>query len=224
MVTHELRTPLAVVRAYTDLLSEEPPLVGRESRDLLRRRTRDEWHNRAIDQIERLDRLVDSILASVRPLEDLPSDVDPGRRRRPARRGRRRPPPPAAQPLRRRRRGRPPVRPGRPATAPSGRRAPRRERGQVRPAGDDDQRSRRRSSRAWSGSPSRTRARASRPSGANGSSSRTPAATPTPRAGPGIGLFAAKRLSESMGAHLWCEPAESAGARFVIALPAAVAV
>ena len=36
MVTHELRTPLAVVRAYTDLLSEEPPLVGRESRDMLR--------------------------------------------------------------------------------------------------------------------------------------------------------------------------------------------
>jgi len=59
MVTHELRTPLAVVRAYTDLLSEEPPLVGRESRDLIRRRTRDEWHNRAIDQIERLDRLVE---------------------------------------------------------------------------------------------------------------------------------------------------------------------
>ena len=42
--------------------------------------------------------------------------------------------------------------------------------------------------------------------------------------GSGIGLFAAKRLAESMHAHLWCEPAASAGARFVIALPAAVAV
>ena len=34
MVTHELRTPLAVVRAYTELLAEEPPLDGRESRDV----------------------------------------------------------------------------------------------------------------------------------------------------------------------------------------------
>jgi signal transduction histidine kinase len=42
--------------------------------------------------------------------------------------------------------------------------------------------------------------------------------------GSGIGLFAAKRLSESMSAHLWCEPADPSGARFVIALPAAVAV
>ena len=40
MVTHELRTPLAVVRAYTELLAEEPPLDGRESRDPVRRRTR----------------------------------------------------------------------------------------------------------------------------------------------------------------------------------------
>ena len=34
LVTHELRTPLAVVRAYADLLAEEPPLVGRQSRDI----------------------------------------------------------------------------------------------------------------------------------------------------------------------------------------------
>ena len=39
-MTHELRTPLAVVRAYTDLLAEEPPLVGRKSRDIARRETR----------------------------------------------------------------------------------------------------------------------------------------------------------------------------------------
>ena len=42
--------------------------------------------------------------------------------------------------------------------------------------------------------------------------------------GSGIGLYAAKRLGESMGAHLWCEPADRHGARFVVALPAAVAV
>ena len=42
--------------------------------------------------------------------------------------------------------------------------------------------------------------------------------------GSGIGLYAAKRLGESMGARLWCEPARPTGARFVVALPAAVAV
>ena len=42
--------------------------------------------------------------------------------------------------------------------------------------------------------------------------------------GSGIGLYAAKRLAESMSAKLWCEPAEPHGARFVVALPAAVAV
>ena len=31
LVTHELRTPLAVVRAYTDLLADEPPLADRAS-------------------------------------------------------------------------------------------------------------------------------------------------------------------------------------------------
>jgi signal transduction histidine kinase len=34
LVTHELRTPLAVVAAYADLLADEPPLRGRESRDM----------------------------------------------------------------------------------------------------------------------------------------------------------------------------------------------
>src|SRR6187402_3162438 len=43
LVTHELRTPLAVVRAYTDLLADEPELVGRESRDVERRQTRAAW-------------------------------------------------------------------------------------------------------------------------------------------------------------------------------------
>jgi len=64
VVTHELRTPLAVVRAYLDLLADaasdatgatrpDPSLVT-------------EWREQAIGQVTRLDRLVDSILASVR--------------------------------------------------------------------------------------------------------------------------------------------------------------
>ncbi|MFI5292325.1 MAG: ATP-binding protein, partial [Candidatus Limnocylindrales bacterium] len=41
--------------------------------------------------------------------------------------------------------------------------------------------------------------------------------------GSGIGLYAARRLCQSMGARLWCEPGRSGGARFVVAMPAAVA-
>jgi signal transduction histidine kinase len=223
MVTHELRTPLAVVRAYTDLLSEEPPLVGRESRDMLRRRTRDEWHNRAIDQIDRLDRLVDSILASVRPLEDLPSDVvpvdvpglldevigglrpllrnhvvvvDPGIRRFAL-----------ADPPRLRQivehlvenavKYAPPG-----TTISVGATL---HEGFVRIAVSDE----------GPGIPAEWRERIFEPYARRD--------THTAR-GSGIGLFAAKRLAESMDGHLWCEPAEPAGARFVIALPAAVAV
>src|SRR5436309_2800966 len=81
LVTHELRTPLAVVRAYTELLADDPPLEGRESRDPVRRAQRQAWHDAAMDQVERLDRLVDSILASVRivPAEAAtvtPTDVE----------------------------------------------------------------------------------------------------------------------------------------------------
>src|SRR6476620_2442959 len=77
LVTHELRTPLAVVRAYTDLLADEPPLRGRESRDIERRDTRAAWHRATLEQIERLDRLVDSILASVRVVPEGPASVSP---------------------------------------------------------------------------------------------------------------------------------------------------
>ena len=93
-MTHELRTPLAVVRAYTDLLAEEPPLDGRESRDLERRDPRAGWHRATLEQVERLDRLVDSILASVRvgpepPAAVQPIDVDGRRQRGPRGRSRR---------------------------------------------------------------------------------------------------------------------------------------
>src|SRR3954451_6573445 len=62
VVTHELRTPLAVVRAYVDLLADAAaanasgPAVD----------TVENWRAGATDQVTRLDRLVDSILASVR--------------------------------------------------------------------------------------------------------------------------------------------------------------
>ncbi|MEX1169589.1 MAG: GAF domain-containing protein [Chloroflexota bacterium] len=58
VVTHELRTPLSVVRVYVDLLAEAAqagpnPAAG-------------DWREAAADQLARLDRQVDSILASVR--------------------------------------------------------------------------------------------------------------------------------------------------------------
>jgi K+-sensing histidine kinase KdpD len=58
VVTHELRTPLSVVRVYVDLLGEAGAAAGTPDAD--------EWHDAAIEQLGRLDRLVDSILASVR--------------------------------------------------------------------------------------------------------------------------------------------------------------
>jgi signal transduction histidine kinase len=57
VVTHELRTPLSIVRVYVDLLAEA---AGREQTEAAT------WREAASDQLSRLDRLVDSILASVR--------------------------------------------------------------------------------------------------------------------------------------------------------------
>ena len=62
VVTHELRTPLSVVRAYVDLLGEAAAGAGPGPNEANAR----EWHDAALDQVSRLDRLVDSILASVR--------------------------------------------------------------------------------------------------------------------------------------------------------------
>jgi signal transduction histidine kinase len=61
VVTHELRTPLAVVRAYVDLLAD----AATGATDAPARGSAEDWHNAALDQITRLDRLVDSILVSV---------------------------------------------------------------------------------------------------------------------------------------------------------------
>jgi len=71
VVTHALRTPLAVVRAYVELLgssarrrdASDPEAV--ESID---------WEKRALEQVDRLDQTVDSILASLRVLQ---SDTGP---------------------------------------------------------------------------------------------------------------------------------------------------
>jgi signal transduction histidine kinase len=75
VVTHELRTPLAVVRAYVDLLADAAAdaaggaavggpdaIAGPPPNPALV----EEWRAQAIAQVTRLDRLVDSILASIR--------------------------------------------------------------------------------------------------------------------------------------------------------------
>ena len=62
VVTHELRTPLAVVRAYVDLLADAAATnAAGPTVDAV-----ENWRAGATDQVTRLDRLVDSILASVR--------------------------------------------------------------------------------------------------------------------------------------------------------------
>jgi signal transduction histidine kinase len=223
LVTHELRTPLAVVRAYADLLAEEPELGGRRSRDPERRARRASWHDGATEQIERLDRLVDSILASVRIVPDQPADVLPTdvadlvadvvRQ---------------LQPLLGRHAVviRPAVRLHALADPPRLRQilehlienavkyAPPDSRitvdwamveGLVRLGVADE----------GPGIPDEWRERIFQPYARRD--------THTAR-GSGIGLYAAKRLAESMGARLWCEPVDGHGARFVVALPAAAAI
>ena len=62
VVTHELRTPLAVVRAYVDLLAD----AAGSAKDGPGAHVAENWRAAATDQVTRLDRLVDSILASVK--------------------------------------------------------------------------------------------------------------------------------------------------------------
>ena len=223
LVTHELRTPLAVVRAYADLLAEEPELDGRSSRDPERRDRRAAWYNGTLEQIERLDRLVDSILASVRVVPDQPADVVPTdlaelvddvvRQLRPLlsqheitilpglRLHALADPPRLRQILEH-------------LIENAVKYAPPQSQitigwsmveGIVRLGVADE----------GPGIPEEWRERIFEPYARR--------ETHTAR-GSGIGLYAAKRLGESMGARLWCEPVEGHGARFVVALPAAVAV
>ncbi len=223
LVTHELRTPLAVVRAYTELLADDPPLRGRESRDVTRRETRAAWHRATLQQIERLDRLVDSILASVRVVPEGPASVVPvdlqllvdevvGSLR----------PILEHHPVK----ILPSVRLHALADPPrlhqilehlvenAVKYAPpdttiridwSLNEGVVQLGVSDE----------GPGIPDEWRERIFEPYARRD--------THTAR-GSGIGLYAAKRLGESMGARLWCEPARPHGARFVVALPAAVAI
>ena len=223
LVTHELRTPLAVVRAYTDLLADEPHLTGRESRDVERRTTRAAWHGATLEQIERLDRLVDSILASVRVVPEDAATVTPvdveqlvgevlrsvtplvahhdlvvrGTPRLHA----------LADPPRLRQIVEHLVE-NAVKYAPAGTTITidwALAEGVVRLGINDE----------GPGIPDEWRERIFEPYARRD--------THTAR-GSGIGLYAAKRLGESMGARLWCEPAWPHGARFVVALPAAVAI
>ncbi len=73
VVTHQLRTPLAVVRAYLDLLAE--------SADAAKAGEVAGWHDAATSQVLRLNDLVDTILDTVRAdrlltVEIRPFDVD----------------------------------------------------------------------------------------------------------------------------------------------------
>ncbi|MDP8905287.1 MAG: GAF domain-containing protein [Chloroflexota bacterium] len=61
VVTHALRTPLAVVRAYVELLGGAARRSGEPDAAA--------WERSAIEQVERLDQAVDSILASLRVLQ-----------------------------------------------------------------------------------------------------------------------------------------------------------
>jgi signal transduction histidine kinase len=223
LVTHELRTPLAVVRAYTDLLSEEPALDGRSSRDPSRRATRAAWHTGTLEQIDRLNRLVDSILESVRVVPDAPADLRTVDLRATIDE--------LLEELR------PLLHRHRTVLEPSPRLHAVTDRGRLRKvlehllenavkyAPPDT-----RVTIEWAlvegvvrigitdegpGIPEEWRARIFEPYARR--------ETQTAR-GSGIGLYAARRLAESMGARLWCEPAPAGGARFVLALPAAVAV
>jgi signal transduction histidine kinase len=224
LVTHELRTPLAVVRAYSDLLAEDPPLEpGRQSRDPARRAQRAGWHRGTLEQIERLDRLVDSILASVRIVPDQPAtliatdvgglvvDVLGGlspilaHHRLEIRPGPRLhvliDPPRLRQILEHLVENAVKYAPPDSAITIDWRMVE----GHVRLGVTDE----------GPGIPAEWRDRIFEPYARRD--------TQTAR-GSGIGLYAAKRLAESMSARLWCEPAEPHGARFVVALPAAVAV
>jgi signal transduction histidine kinase len=66
VVTHALRTPLAVVRAYVELLGG-----AARRRDVIDQQASQatDWEHGALEQVDRLDQAIDSILASLRVLQ-----------------------------------------------------------------------------------------------------------------------------------------------------------
>jgi two-component system sensor histidine kinase KdpD len=64
IVTHDLRTPLAIIRASVELLGEEAR--GRGGGD------GSQWESEALRQIDRLDSMIDSTLAGLRVIQQEP--------------------------------------------------------------------------------------------------------------------------------------------------------
>ncbi len=69
VVTHALRTPLAVVRAYVELLGSEARSSGSAQAE--------GWEQEALTQVDRLDETVDSILESLRVMPSAPAELRP---------------------------------------------------------------------------------------------------------------------------------------------------
>lgn len=212
VVTHQLRTPLAVVRAYLDLLAEAAATGGSHASRA--------WHEAALGQVGQLDELVSTILDTVRgdrllSVEARPFEVggvvDEVLTR-------------LAPLLRRHRLERytdgPREAVGDPARlaqllellldnagkyAPAGATivvADWTERGEVHIAVGDD----------GPGIPPELRESVFEP---------FVRLDDTGRAGAGVGLFAARRLAGAMGGRLWIEDKPAGGSQFVTALPAA---
>ncbi len=75
VVTHALRTPLAVVRAYVELLGGQARSAGSAEAAA--------WEHEALAQVDRIDQTVDSILESLRVLPSSTAELLPiGPRRR----------------------------------------------------------------------------------------------------------------------------------------------
>jgi signal transduction histidine kinase len=69
VVTHALRTPLAVVRAYVELLGGQARSAGAGEAEA--------WEREALAQVDRIDQTVDSILESLRVMPSAPVELRP---------------------------------------------------------------------------------------------------------------------------------------------------
>lgn len=211
VVTHQLRTPLAVVRAYLDLLAETAAESGHPDVST--------WHAAATDQVTRLDELVSAILDTVRAdrmltVESRPFEIGATIDEVLTR----------LAPLLRRHRLERYADGTRTAVgdprrlaqilelllenaakyAPDGATivvADWTERGEVHVAVGDD----------GPGIPAELRERVFEP---------FVRLDDTGRPGAGVGLFAARRLAAAMGGRLWIEDKPAGGSQFVTALPA----